>query len=282
MKFFLKLTLIIIILIIFILCIVLYFNYRSSSEKIKIEPFGIEMGTRDTSYILNNAYAKKIVSSYAINTPVSKSIYKKLNNSGYCIENYGKKLLDETYKYYLSNIRKPLNLPYPFKDKVTYQIFVHPIIGVYRIVAYINSKKPKEFAGDDARWEIKVQEIIRQKVLPLLRNKYETSFNSILPKDEFEFSSIRIDEKNKNIKIHYKPNYRFENKTGVNIIYNWEYQGYLDKEQTIEWKNFSKCNDEIQFIKKQEKAKIDEENRKRELQKKIEEKNNQNENRNNL
>ena len=75
MKFFLKLTLIIIILIIFILCIVLYFNYRSSSEKIKIEPFGIEMGTRDTSYILKNAYAKKIVSSYAINTPVSKSIY---------------------------------------------------------------------------------------------------------------------------------------------------------------------------------------------------------------
>ena len=59
MKFFFKSILILIFLIITALCVFLYLGYKDASKKIKIEPFGIEMGVRDTSYIIKNAYERK-------------------------------------------------------------------------------------------------------------------------------------------------------------------------------------------------------------------------------
>jgi len=282
MKFFFKLILILIFLIITALCVFLYLGYKDASKKIKIEPFGIEMGVRDTSYIIENAYENKIVSSYAINTPISKKVYKRLNPSGHCIEHFGNKLLLNSYEYYLNKIRKPLKLSYPFTDKVVYKVSIHPIIGIYSIVATIDSKKPKEFMGDKTSWKFSMHRIIGKEVLPLLRNKYETSLNSFFNRNEFQFSSDRTDEKNKHITISYKPNYRYNNKTGVDIIYNWQHQGYLDNINTPEWKSFFKCRDEIQLIKDQQKNELEQEKIKKELEKKIQKKNNQKKNKDNL
>lgn len=229
-----------------------YFVYNDLVKRISIEPFGFEMGTRDLNFVISNAKHHRFREDNTISLiiPILKDrMYKKLNPDGFCIKNFGKKLLEKPSIYGLKIAPSPLSLPSPFKDNFFYEVKVHPIIGIYRITAFIRHKKPDDFKYT-YQWKNFMIKEIGKEVLPILKSKYGRLHNLFFGDSTNEFLSIRNDKKYKTIEIVFT-SYNVVN--GVKIGYDWQFAGFLDYKQTNEWQKLSKCKDEIDKIKTQEK-----------------------------